>query len=1269
MRPEPLGPETPLHGEGEAAFKFLDFFTEADRELFEGRDDAVEAVLAGALRSRTFVLYGASGSGKTSLLLAGVFPELRDRGYRPVYVRVLEDPETDLTRALLETWSSDEAPPDDLHELLVKLSGEAPLVVALDQFEEFFVRFEEESERRAAFIVLLGRLLADRQVDLRVIFSLRQEWLGELDDFREVLPGLLDFEYRLRSLTAFGARQAISRQLNAAGVSYEPRLLLDLVDRLEQYHFDPTILQILCFEMYRRARADSVEDVRLTAEHLRAVGEIGVMFEDFLDQFAAALDEDAGLVARAVLDALITRKRTKRALRAAEVSSAAIAASEEESRDVLERLYRGRIVRRQERGGEPWFELIHERLVPVIAGWLDRDQLFVDFRLARDLATNPVRTDARADAVDALVGSAQLEGNIARFKDRLLLTPSQVKFLFRSSMFARNSSALQVWAERMPEDGRSVVHDALNSMNAAVRASGAWATRFLDPTPFRATLVTLAVQDESAEVRAAAAATLGAVGGKEEVTALVSTLRGATAGESEAACEALGHLYRAGHRLTGLNLMSRRRITAAATRKALASSSAEIAEERSRGSRECGSAGALWGLIVGTPMLMVSAWAEGRLSYLPELPGWRVGRDWTGSVLWTLVIVVASGWVLGRIVGAGMAHAAATRRAVRPGLGWFRIVWAGGNLWLFLALAGIGVLGAIQLLMDGESLLLAAWTPVVMVAAGMLVLLLVKSVVALMVVMGHRAATEPDPFPAMESLPFATALGLPVLVPGVAAYLWPSFMNASWHLATGILSYLVMVLVSLAVRPDKAPPPRWARLPRKAWMQGLRWTGPRAVIYLSFLATLVGVPFAVGLNTIPLALLHPAQGAGTALTGRLGRLRPDASFFRVDLGRGRLAVVRSSVDPYVDTWLRLDGERLEPWEEVMAPAGVRWLAVESDDGSDTVGSVDFIADFELRPVLGQGDTLSNWGSGFNFVEAILTDSSRRDSCLGKPSWHTEGYGGTIGGVIQGGKSAYAVEVLAMPSNYSDAATESITQGSLCAFDSAGDQIGDSAGTVPVQFTSDFPPIDTTGTPLRVGVNGDGSWSANVSLWADQTLERPGLVRQGVPIESQGVPMLFAVRVDTLAPADPFWLLAEAREWGDGARAREGLDAGDPRAEDRFRALTTLALRERSHSLANEVCWWGALEGYAAVVEPACENAVMLAPGLYWVLDSRGMVRGMLGDAQGAIEDLEAFVAGAELIQDPEVIAIRRRLVERLKAGVDPKELFDAELRALLREKG
>src|SRR5690349_19231849 len=124
-------------------YKFLDYFGDSaeDQRRFGGRQREIREIVARITNGRTFVLYGRSGIGKTSLLLAGVFPALRERGFRPVYVRTLSAPLADLHQALAESHGLRGEQEGDLRGLLARAGVSRPIVVVLDQFEEFFLRF------------------------------------------------------------------------------------------------------------------------------------------------------------------------------------------------------------------------------------------------------------------------------------------------------------------------------------------------------------------------------------------------------------------------------------------------------------------------------------------------------------------------------------------------------------------------------------------------------------------------------------------------------------------------------------------------------------------------------------------------------------------------------------------------------------------------------------------------------------------------------------------------------------------------------------------------------------------------------------------------------------------------------------------------------------------------------------------------------------------------------------------------------------------------
>jgi tetratricopeptide (TPR) repeat protein len=94
---------------------------------------------------------------------------------------------------------------------------------------------------------------------------------------------------------------------------------------------------------------------------------------------------------------------------------------------------------------------------------------------------------------------------------------------------------------------------------------------------------------------------------------------------------------------------------------------------------------------------------------------------------------------------------------------------------------------------------------------------------------------------------------------------------------------------------------------------------------------------------------------------------------------------------------------------------------------------------------------------------------------------------------------------------------------------------------------------------------------------------------------------------------------------------------------------------------NSLCWYGALHNEAQAVLWACDAAVKLDPANVRVRDSRGIARVLVGDTQGAIEDLQVFIKGTDWEKGKKQ---RQRWIDALKKGENP--LTEEELDKLLR---
>src|SRR5262249_4303419 len=135
-------------------------------------------------------------------------------------------------------------------------------ILVLDQFEELF-QHHRDTAGFDAFIENLTDLINADGVDVRVIFAMREEFLGELSVFDNRIPDLFNNYYRLRNPTARQARDIIALTAEAGGMACDRRGLSTLIDDLltvqvaggarpsrPRDHVSPPFLQIVCHRLW-----------------------------------------------------------------------------------------------------------------------------------------------------------------------------------------------------------------------------------------------------------------------------------------------------------------------------------------------------------------------------------------------------------------------------------------------------------------------------------------------------------------------------------------------------------------------------------------------------------------------------------------------------------------------------------------------------------------------------------------------------------------------------------------------------------------------------------------------------------------------------------------------------------------------------------------------------------------------------------------------------------------------------------------------------------
>ena len=329
----------------DSPYKFLDPYGIDDERFFFGRDREIRTLLADVLVSRLVVLFAKTGTGKTSLINAGVRPRLNQLGYRTVFVRVLQDP----TRSAREEMARvDWIPRLTRGTLSYQLTWlarkvKAPIVVFFDQFEEFFVYLMAEAPKKAhSFIKEIARVVEESS-DVHVVFSLREEFFVDLDAFRDEIPTIFhnDSNLRLRWFEPDQARQAIvgpAREIGAGDYGDLDELANQItVDLQENGRIEPARLQIVCSTLWRESRGEGMH----TADYGRrgAAQIVARRLEEDLDGLS---DDQLRLFERLVPE-LRTRYGTKY-LRGVEELAERLKSDPAVLQELLERLKEARLV-------------------------------------------------------------------------------------------------------------------------------------------------------------------------------------------------------------------------------------------------------------------------------------------------------------------------------------------------------------------------------------------------------------------------------------------------------------------------------------------------------------------------------------------------------------------------------------------------------------------------------------------------------------------------------------------------------------------------------------------------------------------------------------------------------------------------------------------------------------------------------------------------------------------------------------------------------------
>jgi hypothetical protein len=312
-------------------FKFLDAYTLADKDAYFGREQETDELYRMVFKTPLLLIYGVSGTGKTSLIQCGLASRFDGPDWFPLFIRRQNNVNESLQNALQTALNG-----ENLRSTLVEHVSYLyrfylrPIYLIFDQFEELFIL--GKPEEKAQLIQDLKALL-DAKLPCKILLTMREEYIGQLYDFEKEIPTLFDFKLRLEPMNSKKVKGVLAQSFQRFHIfteAPEEERLEQIVENLSagksgiQLPYLQVYLDMLYREDFARTYAreregDELPPLTFTKEEIDRFGRIENVLEKFLreqelhlqNQLLQSYPTLPSHTVRQVLDAFVTEEGTK----------------------------------------------------------------------------------------------------------------------------------------------------------------------------------------------------------------------------------------------------------------------------------------------------------------------------------------------------------------------------------------------------------------------------------------------------------------------------------------------------------------------------------------------------------------------------------------------------------------------------------------------------------------------------------------------------------------------------------------------------------------------------------------------------------------------------------------------------------------------------------------------------------------------------------------------------------------------------------------------
>jgi len=383
-------------------FMGLRSFEEKNKSQFGGRDKEIASLYRLVEDHNLTVVYGTSGIGKTSILKAGLMPELRQNFYYPIYIRIdfssSKPPFDQLRDHLFQHMNQLDSRVEKmetktiweyLHQVKL-LDGLVIPVLIFDQFEEIFTLGKNKKGIKE-FVTELANLSQNRipasvkssyakqgktvpsrfnKLSFRIVISLREDYLPRLDELKNYIPSILDNGFRVVQMSIAQAMEAAIKPGKGLIDKKAAEAIIKKLPGISQADFDvlnekgkqkkklkvePFLLSLICQRLNEQRIRNQLNSITIDLIKKFKVDDIiSSFYNETVDELRPEVDI---AIQELLLDADGYRK-----LDALKEFQDEYTITDKE----VNRLIDARIIRKESRNNVEYLELIHDVLAPVI---------------------------------------------------------------------------------------------------------------------------------------------------------------------------------------------------------------------------------------------------------------------------------------------------------------------------------------------------------------------------------------------------------------------------------------------------------------------------------------------------------------------------------------------------------------------------------------------------------------------------------------------------------------------------------------------------------------------------------------------------------------------------------------------------------------------------------------------------------------------------------------------------------------------------------------